>query len=621
MVRVSTTTVFSILAMFCIVLSSQFSVMAQEVENSDVDEDYVVIFTRVEPELVEFHKDEESLDWNSYGPGISAGDFDNDGDLDLYVSAKFSHLDWEDNQNPDIFFKATFGNQMLFENRGDFIFKDITNKSGLNNDIDGDGVSDSTSVSGVWGDYNSDGFIDLYVSEFGHTNGKYKGGEENILYHNNGDGTFTDVTEFAGVGNNGHSSVAQWVDYDLDGDLDLYSLNYGYYEDSETEAEGETNILYRNNGDETFTDVTFEAKLSGSSVFSEIIGEPFQSGVVRADAVSGTPSSPGLYSDSEMGSGMSWAALWFDHNGDKYPDVFIASDFGISPLYINQGDGTFSVATREAGMNIKGTGMGLDAGDYDRDGDLDICQSNLGPNYLWQNQGDGTYKEVGDEAGINLPQSNPVHWVCEFFDYDLDGDLDLFFSVGQINPYFSQQDNTFWINNGNGTFTESAFELNLIPSHYEKTQGASIADFDNDGDLDIITGNSNAPIRFFENHADLTGRHWLMIELNGTYSNIQGIGAEVIVWVENQSYVQQKFACSGSFGCSDERLHFGLGNTTMIDSIVVNWPSGRTTTMFDVSVDQVLTIPEYVPEPPDLVAFSGIVFTSLFLFIWRHKRM
>ena len=112
-----------------------------------------------------------------------------------------------------------------------------------------------------------------------------------------------------------------------------------------------------------------------------------------------------------------------------------------------------------------------------------------------------------------------------------------------------------------------------------------------------------------------------MIELNGTYSNIQGIGAEVIVWVGDQRYVQQKFACSGSFGCSDERLHFGLGNTTMIDSIVVNWPSGTTTTMFDVSVDQVLVIPEYVPEPPDLVAFSGILFTSLLLFVWRHKRM
>ena len=621
MVRVSSTSVFSILALLCILFSSQFSVMAQEAENSDNNEDILVKFSRIEPELVEKNKEDTPLDWNSYGPGISAGDFDNDGDLDLYISARFSHLEWEDNQNSEIHVKATFGSQILFENKGDFSFKEITNKSGLINDYNGDGISDSTSVSGIWGDYDSDGYLDLYVSEFGHTNGKYAGGKENILYHNNGNGTFTDVTKIAGVGNSGHSSVAQWVDYDHDGDLDLYSLNYGTYLDSQNEAEGETNILYQNNGDGTFSDVTFNARISGSSVFSESIGEPLESGVERADLVSGTSSSPGMYSDSDAGSGMSWAALWIDYDRDGWEDVFIASDFGISPLYHNNGDGTFSVVTRDAGMSVIGTGMGLDAGDYDRDGDLDICQSNLGPNYLWQNQGDGTFLEVGEEAGINTPQSNPVHWVCKFFDYDLDGDLDLFFTVGQISTYYSEQDNTFWVNNGNGTFTEMAFELNLIPTHSEKTQGASIADFDNDGDLDIITGNSNAPIRIFKNNAEMTGRHWLMIDLNGTYSNIQGIGAEVIVWVGDQPYVQQKFSCSGSFGCSDQRLHFGLGNATLIDSIVVNWPSGRTTVMYDVTVDQVLVIPEYVNQPPDLVAFSLIIFTSLFLFIWRHYRI
>ena len=186
--------------------------------------------------------------------------------------------------------------------------------------------------------------------------------------------------------------------------------------------------------------------------------------------------------------------------------------------------------------------------------------------------------------------------------------------------YNSRQDNTFWINDGDGTFTEMAYELNLLPTSTEKTQGASIVDFDNDGDLDIITGNSNAPIRIFENHADLTGRHWLMIDLIGSKSNIQGIGAEEIVWVGDQPYVQQKFACSGSFGCSDERLHFGLNDTTMIDAIVVNWPSGITTEIYDVNVDQVLIISEYVPEPPNLAAFSVLVLASFVLFVWRHNR-
>ena len=219
MVRVSSTTLFSIIALLCIILSSQVSVIAQESTNTETDDEYLVKFTRVEPELVPKEKGDssESLNWNSYGPGMSVADFDNDGDMDLYISARFSHLNWEDAQN-SISVMATFGNQMLFENKGNFSFKDVTNKSGIINDFDGDGVSDSTSVSGVWGDYNSDGFLDLYVSEFGHTNGKYAGGKSNILYHNNGNGTFTDVTEIAGVGNSGHSSVAQWVDYDHDGD-------------------------------------------------------------------------------------------------------------------------------------------------------------------------------------------------------------------------------------------------------------------------------------------------------------------------------------------------------------------------------------------------------------------
>ncbi len=594
--------------------------MAQEGTNSENSGDEVLVkFTLVEDDLVGKEHKSESLSWDNYGPGISAGDFDNDGDMDVYVSARFSHLEWEDSQNHGMFIQTTFGHQMLFENKGDFVFKDVTNSSGLNDDFDNDGLTDSTSLSGVWGDYDSDGHLDLYVSEFGHTNGKYAGGKENILYHNNGDGTFTDVTDIAGVGNSGRSTVAQWVDYDHDGDLDLYSLNYGFYELKETSAQGETNILYQNNGDGTFSDVTLKAGLSGSSEFSDILGEPFQTDLVRADLAAGTSSSPGIYSDSSAGSGMSWAALWFDADGDGWEDVFIASDFGISPLYHNNGDGTFSVVTTEAGMSITGTGMGLDAGDYDRDGDLDICQSNYGPNYLWQYQ-NGTFVEVGDEAGLNIDAAYPVHWVCDFFDYDLDGDLDIFFSVGQIQPYMSQQDNTFWINNGDGTFSEMAYELNLLPSSIEKTQGASIADFDNDGDLDIIAGNSNAPIRIFENQAEMTGRHWLMIDLNGQYSNIQGIGAEVIVWVDNQPYVQQKFACSGSFGCGDERLHFGLGDATMVDSVVVNWPSGRTTIIFDVDVDQVLIIDEKVPNSQDLVAFGSLVFTAIILFIWRHLK-
>ena len=338
MARVSFTFVFSIITLFCMICSSQLSVMAQESSNSTIDEDSLVRFTLSEEFLEGTYSKTESLNWDYYGPGISAGDFDNDGDMDVYVSARFSHLEWEDSHNS---WSTSFGNQLLFENKGNFKFVDVTEKAGLNDDFNGDGISDSTSLSGVWGDYDSDGFLDLYVSEFGHTNGKYQGGRENILYHNNGDGTFTDVTKTAGVGNSGRSTVAQWVDYDHDGDLDLYSLNYGFYELKETTAQGETNILYQNNGDGTFSDVTLKARLSGSSYYSEILGEPYQTDLLRADLAAGTSSSPGIYSDSAAGSGMSWAALWFDSNGDGIGDfegllqkLDYLEDLGVTAIWL-----------------------------------------------------------------------------------------------------------------------------------------------------------------------------------------------------------------------------------------------------------------------------------------------
>ena len=159
---------------------------------------------------------------------------------------------------------------------------------------------------------------------------------------------------------------------------------------------------------------------------------------------------------------MSWSALWFDHNLDGYPDVFIATDFGVSPLYINEGDGTFELYSVEAGLDLPGTGMGVDAGDYDQDGDLDLCQSNLGPEYIWNKKDADSYEQVvnagkGEQSGFFAAGAVQTTWVCEWFDYDNDGDLDLFFSSGAVSAYIPKRDNIMYLNIGDWSDDEGNF--------------------------------------------------------------------------------------------------------------------------------------------------------------------
>ena len=347
-------------------------------------------------------------------------------------------------------------------------FRDISNQSGLGVNIE-NWEQDKTDVEsftpGVsWGDYDNDGWIDIFITA------NYDPSDLNStakphLMHNNGDGTFSDVTEFANVGNAGHSTVSQWVDYDLDGDLDLYSLNWGIYIDKINTAYTETNVLYQNNGNGTFTDVTRDAELFGGLV--EGLGpEPGtfeRSELGRADiTASGLSSGAQILHDSPYGTGMSWAALWFDHNLDGYPDVFIANDFGISPLYINEGDGTFKMHTVEAGLDLPGTGMGVDAGDYDQDGDLDLCQSNFGPEYIWNKKDEDSYQQVvntdkGGQSGFFAAGAVQTTWVCEWFDYDNDGDVDLFLSSGAVSAYIPKRENIMYLNVGDWSDDEGNF--------------------------------------------------------------------------------------------------------------------------------------------------------------------
>jgi len=576
--------------------------------------------------------------WSTYGPGVASADYDNDGDLDVYISSSFSHItidlaELDQTADPGFFMLSDTGYDTLLRNDGDvdgdgnIDFVDVTHASNLFK-------ANSTSLSGAWGDYDGDGFLDLYISEFGHTVGVYENGSDNRLYHNNGDGTFEDVSSLAGVANPCHSSSAQWVDFDNDGDIDLYSLNYGYYRFNRDSAEHETNILYRNDGDQDgdghtdFTDVTLRAGIGGSDISPPGDGTCTSSGLLRVDLPAGTPSAPMSLGIHNNGSGASWAATWFDHDGDGWQDVFIASDFGVSPLYRNNRDGTFSAISEEAGLMFPGTGMGVDFGDIDLDGDFDLCQTNIGPNYIWRRESESGYRE-SSAALVSSGTSSAfnVNWACQFFDYDLDGDLDMFVSVGQVVPVtmVTANDNLLLMNNGDGTFKDITEQTGLLSTSdgavNEKTQGASLVDIDGDGDIDIIVGNSASPPRLYYNQATTqTDNHWIKFDLQAKEGET-ALGTLIVINVGTSTYYNQQKSCAGSFGCDVDAVHFGLGTADVIDTVTIYWPSGAITSMHDVDSDQELNIIEgvnYQASNAPLVVLSLLAFGGVFVFI-RHR--
>ncbi len=558
--------------------------------------------------------------WASYGPGISWADYDNDGDMDTFITARFDQLGLEsldDGRDPAT--TATGRTHLMRNDAG--VFTDVTESAGLP-------TAGSTALGAAWADYDNDGDVDLYVSNYGNADlSNYNtSGEANTLYRNNGNGTFTDVTATAGVGNHGHSSGAVWADYDHDGNLDLYSMNLGVVNESSSIVRSATNILYHNNGDGTFTDVTVEAgRISGQAEVSHIPNE-----IVYGDQYSIAPATPPTASSGAIlpshlghdgrGSGLSWAAIWVDYDNDGWEDLYVASDFGTSPLYHNNGDGTFEVVTTQAGTDKSGTGMGAHAGDIDNDGDLEICQSNFGPNFLWNNQGDGTFSDDAEWAGVGM--NILVNWDCHFFDYDLDGDMDLYFGVGRINEYVTDQTNSLYRNDGDvgvdgipntgdylegdgiPEFTDVAPLLGLAGlegTEGQKTMGSALADYDNDGDIDILMGHSDGPLILWENQAvQETDNHWLKIRLNGADdpggSNAGGVGALVTVYMaDGRTFRQHAYAGSGFLGSSDPHVHFGLGEDGDIDRVTILWSSGWTQTLKNVDSDSTVQVSEQLP--------------------------
>jgi hypothetical protein len=425
---------------------------------------------------------------------VAWGDYDNDGDLDLYVA----HGGWS-----QVILEA----DVFYRNNGDGTFTDVTGEAGL-----------AGNMSGGWYagfmDYDNDGYLDLQV-DLG-----VLGVTPFALYHNNGNGTFTDVTrdadiEFPAGGFGGEAST--FGDYDNDGDLDMYLVRSG------------TNVYYENNGDGTFTDATDRSGMG--------------------NMLDGTHAVSGDY----------------DYDGDL--DIYLANNSflagprPLNALYRNNGDGTFTDVAKEAGVSDRKDGQAVDFFDYDNDGDLDIyAEAWKTPDSLYRNNGDGTFTDVAEEAGVADDRSA---WLT-VGDYDNDGYMDIFVT----------QDTRLYHNNGDGTFTEVAREAGVL------NQGSccGFADYDNDGDLDLYVGGRGSNVLYRNDGSD---NNWLRIKPVGTVSNRDGIGARVTVQAGELSMMRE-INSGHAHSRPEMAAHFGLGKNTRADRIEIRWPSGQVDVLQDV---------------------------------------
>ena len=492
------------------------------------------------------------------GAGAAWFDYDRDGDLDIYFVNGAGLPGAEFDVSPT---------NALYRNNGNMTFTEVTNGAKV-----GDG---GYGFGCCVGDYDNDGWPDLYVTNFG----------PNILYRNNGDGSFSNVTEGTGVGGERWSSSAAFADYDRDGDLDLFVANYLDYrlEDNTichrgdlrvycppADFTGVADVLYENKGDGSFADVTRE-----SGVFN--------------------PEGKGL------------GVVWGDYDNDGYPDIFVANDTTADMLYRNNGDGTFMDVALFVGVALgaKGIpmgGMGTSFGDYDNDGWLDIAVTNFqdDPNSLYHGEGDGTFADASYASrlgGVSLPY---VGWGVDFVDLDNDGFTDLFVGNGNIydnvemfDPgYTYPQRNHLFRNQGDGTLSEISSQCGPGLSLNKVSRGVAFVDYDNDGDIDILVTNSNQTPDLLRNESP-NQNNWLNLRLVGTASNRDAIGAQVKIFAPGLEPQLREVKSGSSYLCqSDMRLHFGLGNASIVTRIEIRWPSGLDDTFEGIAPNQFLEVRE-----------------------------
>ena len=431
------------------------------------------------------------------------------------------------------------------------------------------------------GDYDNDGFDDIFITYYGH----------NVLYHNNGNGTFTDVTERAGLKQPTvrYGSGCTWVDYNRDGHLDLFVANYLNTTIEKLPRPGE-------NPDCTWKGVAVNCGPRG-----------LPTGSVELFRNNGD----GTFSDVSKESGVAAAAGSYpmtsvaaDFDNDGWPDIYVACDSTPSWLFRNQHDGTFHEEALERGValsedGMEQAGMGLGVGDYDLDGNLDIFKTNFADdtNVLYRNDGKGNFDDMTIRSGLGV-ETRYVGWGAGMVDLDNDGFPDLFAATGGVYPEVEKKvpDYPFhtprlvFRNLGDGRFEELIEEAGSGVSEPHASRGCAFGDIDNDGDVDVLVWNMNEPPSLLRN--DVTsGGHWVKVLLVGTKSNRSAIGARVTVHYGNRRQVQEVMAQSSFYSSNDRRLHFGLGPETRAD-LVVRWPNGTIENLSNVAADQLLVVQE-----------------------------
>src|SRR5580658_549936 len=501
------------------------------------------------------------------GGGIALFDCDNDGKLDLAVVNDSTIEQYRKGGDLMITLYHQDGNSSAIH------FTDVTKASGL--------TTRGWGMAIAVGDYDNDGLPDLYVTGYGH----------NVLYHNLGNCKFEDVTAKAGVEGGGFSTGAAWADYDRDGNLDLFVARYvktdvnhlpdparsfrGYrgvlFELPDT-MEGETDLLFRNRGDGTFEEVSEKA------------------GVNNPDKLHG------------MG------VVWGDYDGDGWPDLYVTNDFGRTFLYHNRQNGTFEEVGSPSGTGLgpDGEGYGNMAGafgDFDRDGKLDlfVTRADNQPASLYWNQGD-YFLDIARKAGIASLTMAPVKWGTGFGDFDNDGWLDILVANGNFSSLldtlpkearFAERIQLFR-NRGNLTFEEVADEAGFNTGRLYSRRGTAFGDINNDGNLDVVVFNADAPPSVFLNETT-NSNHWVLFRLIGTKSNRGAIGARVRVTTSKMTQIDEVRAGGSYNSTNDTRLHFGLGSDATINKIEVLWPSGLRQEFSEIQADAIYEIKEGEP--------------------------